>query len=116
MSDLTVPAALLEDVPTDLLEVLAVMMEQEPKERKEDPGPPQKFSQAASWEAPRIVNVLGGGDWTDASVDCLSVPLTMDLDAEARIWRDEGHRQHRTFAQYLALRGCEEADVEVVEE
>jgi hypothetical protein len=31
--------------------------------------------------------ILGGGDWTDASVDHLLIPDGMDLEAEKVAWR-----------------------------
>ncbi len=35
----------------------------------------------------RIAAILGGGDWTDASVDHLILPDGMDVDAERTQWR-----------------------------
>ena len=72
----------------------------------------------------RIVLIMGGGDWADASVDDLKVPAEMDLDAELEKWRkwyrEEYVPAHRTskkpiykgFVTWLLERGAERAELE----
>ncbi len=73
----------------------------------------------------RIVAILAGGDWYDASVEHLAVPTTVSLDearAEYDRWYREEYitrkdRQYRSFAQWLVercgARDAEDSDVEV---
>ena len=42
----------------------------------------------------RIAAILGGGDWTDASVDHLVLPEGMDVDTEREQWRTWVHDVH----------------------
>lgn len=82
----------------------------------------------------RLVAVLGGGDWADASVDHINVPDDLDLDAARERWRgwyrNEYLPEHakkrtgerRTWPTYLDFptwlverEGCARAEIEEFE-
>ena len=61
----------------------------------------------------RIVAILGGGDWVDASVEHLVIPDGMDLEKEKaaydKWYRDEyypGKSEYVNFAGWLRQRGA----------
>lgn len=79
-------------------------------------------------EEKRIVAIMGGGDWYDASVEHLVVPSGMDLNAEHRAYREWYHREYCTaqragnkmaylgFSEWLIKQGAHRtADDEVLE-
>lgn len=76
----------------------------------------------------RIVAIMGGGDWVDASVEHLVVPSDLDLGAEFRAYNKWYHRKYcpvlRTdnripylsFTEWLIKRGARRTtDNEVLE-
>ena len=76
----------------------------------------------------KIVAIMGGGDWADASVDHIVVPSDMDMDTEHRAYR-EWYRQkycsalrtgnkipYLSFPEWLIKRGARQTtDNEVIE-
>jgi len=54
----------------------------------------------------RLVAILGGGDWADASVDFLSIPFDITLK-EAKVeydkWYREGDRKRWTEEEYMSF-------------
>ena len=72
----------------------------------------------------RFVAIMGGGDWTDASVEHLAVPDGMKLEemkALYDVWyRDEYHKAPQppfmTFPEYLKQQGARSTTDEEVEE
>ncbi len=72
----------------------------------------------------RVVLILGGGDWNDASVENLIVPKDMDLDEQKRNWndwyknhyipefRDKKQPEYKSFTDWLIERGCKKAELE----
>ena len=68
----------------------------------------------------KIVAIMGGGDWYDASVDILEVPKDMNLQREHElyeVWYKEKycgstHEEFMTFPQWLKKKGAKEAEVE----
>jgi hypothetical protein len=69
---------------------------------------------------PRLVAILGGGDWADASVEHLVVPDNMNVEAERTLYIHAPKAPYcrwETFAEWLKKRGGREAnecDIEVV--
>lgn len=47
----------------------------------------------------RIVVVKGGGDWADASVDVLTLPVGVDMQEARAVWGD----WYRDYCKQLAL-------------
>ena len=78
----------------------------------------------ASLRGERLVCITGGGDWYDASVDLLSVPASMDMEAESKAhsnwFRNRGDAPYLSFSEWLKLqRGARDAtagEIEVFQE
>lgn len=73
----------------------------------------------------RIVALLGGGDWADASIDHLVVPKNMNLETVKKEW-DRWYREvyvpdpnpkkiYKSLAQFMKERGAREATDREVE-
>lgn len=72
----------------------------------------------------KLVAVLGGGDWNDASVDHLVCPSTMDLNKEKEMYnkwyrtycdsmKGENKIEYQTFVEWLIKRGARQAEKEI---
>jgi len=102
------------------------------REQKEgNPNKPRKLDGLVGVEPPvrpRIVAIMGGGDWYDASVDHLIVPREIDLEAEKRKW-DEWYQyvycspenqdrkvRYICFVEWLENIGAKQATDEYIEE
>jgi len=74
----------------------------------------------------RIIAILGGGDWYDASVEHVEIPDNMDLEKERTAYQ-EWHRNvynlhrkpnnYQTFVEFLKSQGAFDSDkVEIFSE
>ena len=77
----------------------------------------------------RIVAIMGGCDWYDASVEHLVIPKSMDLDEEHKLYKTWYHevycrngRKHNgrvdymTLSQWLVEKGARETSEDDIEE
>ena len=72
----------------------------------------------------KVIVIIGGGDWADASCEHLSVPADMDLAAEKATWvrlyrteRDDSAKPWKSFPEWLRTeRGAKDADLETEED
>jgi len=74
----------------------------------------------------RVVALMGGGDWADASVTHLVVPDELDLEALKTEWRywynniycknPEKNRKYRSFEDFIKERGGRPTTEKEVEE
>lgn len=62
----------------------------------------------------KIVAILGGGDWADASVEHIEVPNGMDLEVERNTYREWLRNTTSgacfSFAGFLKTRGATDTD------
>lgn len=81
----------------------------------------------------KLIAILGGGDWNDASVDLMALPDGMNLETEKNEWlkwrqkwreeRDEWYKNpvgkpsdYVTLSEWLERKGAREATEDEVEE